>query len=307
MLTGEGMVTARRKHDAVFAVCQENDKHQIRIKKINQGAEYLSGYRSAEIEGKTLSDIVPSQIQDALESYIEYDDPAGDDLAAVLKRTRFFQVTNKDGENIPINLKVFPVPGTDKNSHYELLMRDITLLERLKIMKAQMVEEQDANAYVDNMTGLPNITALRRYIEILLSYVKTNHIEATFALIDVESYYDVAEKYGVAEAAQMVKAVGERYRSAARAEDSIGYINEGIMGVLLFDCSSQSAPAAFGRIKNRLTDKPVEISTVGLVPVRVNITYHQINENDMVDGIIRLCAEVLDRSAKAGGNDMVEA
>lgn len=301
------IITARRKNDAVIAVLQDNLHHNVLVEDANPGAEYLTGYSKAELKGKSLNDLVPPQIKDTLQSYIEYDDPMGDDLAAVLKRTRRFQLTTKNGDNIPVTLKVFSVPGASTTPRYELLMRDMALQEKMAEIKKHLVEEQKANVNIDTDTGLPTIMALREYIELVREFVQRNHVEATFALLDIENYENIAQTSGVEIANRLVQEVGERFRKASRAEDTVGVIGNGIVGVLLFDCNATNAPLAFGRIKNSIVEKPVMLAPAIDVTVKLNIVFHQIEEKDVVDTVFRTCATLLDRSARAGGNDIVEA
>ena len=300
------IITARRKNDAVIAVFQDNKKHDVTIEDLNSGAEFLTGYRKVELMGKSFSSLVPPQIKDILQSYIEYDDPMGDDLATVLKRTRQFQVVNKHGENVPISLKVFYVPGSGSATRYEILMRDVSLQEKLEAIKKQLIEEQKANNSIDPATSLPNYIALRQYITLVRDFVEKSRVEAIFALIDIETYDQTLHTKGEMAANLLVQTVGERFRKASRAEDTIGVIGNGIVGVLLFDCNTANAPLAFNRIKNKIIEAPVEIKPGLEVSVTINIAYHQVAENDTVEKVFRNCASMLDRSAQSGGNDIVQ-
>lgn len=301
-----GMITARRRNDAVVAVCQKNDEALVEIEDVNNGAEFLTGYPKSELQGKPLTAILPENLKDIVESYVEYE-PGGNDLATVLKRARAFSIINKQGADIPISLKVFYVPGVDKNPRFELLMRDMTLKEKMDAIKAQLIEEQRSNNIIDIDTELPNPEFLRYYVNTVHDFIESNHVEACIIVVHAESFYDTIVNYGKLAGDQLVKVLGERARSATRGEDTVAYLGDGMLGLLLFDCNAENAPAAMGRIKAKMLASPVEVKAGVEVSATLNVAYHQISVEDNYDSVVKLCMDTLEKTASEGGDRVTEA
>lgn len=300
-----GMITARRKNDAVIAVCQKNDEERIEIEKVNRGAEFLTGYPDAELKGKPFVIILPSNLQDIVESYVEFE-PGGNDLASVLKRTREFHIRDKKGQEVPVSLKVFYVPGEDKNARFELLMRDITLQEKMDLIKAQLIEEQHSNLITDVDTDLPNAEFMRFYVNAVHEFIESNNVEATFVTALAESYYDTIVSQGKLAGDRLMKTLGERANSSARAEDAVTYLGEGVLGFLLFDCSAENAPAALNRILGKMLQTEIEVSEGVTVDTYVNTVYHQISHEDSFETIVQLCYDALNQTSESEGNKLSE-
>lgn len=301
-----GMITARRRSDAVIAVCQRNDESEIEIENINGGAEFLTGYPKSELQGQSLSVLLPPNLKDIVESYVEYE-AGGNDLAAVLKRAREFSILDKTGHNIPISLKVFYVPGQDKNPRFELLMRDMTLQEKMDIIKAQLIEEQRTNTVVDVDTDLPNAEFLRYYVNTVHDFIESHRVEACLIVMHAENFYDTIVANGKLSGDQLMKVLGERAKGATRAEDAVTYLGDGMLGLLLFDCDAKNAPSAINRIKIKMLIAPVEVKAGIEVSTTLNTVYHQLLLEDSFDSVIKLCTGAIEKQAAAGGDKVAEA
>lgn len=300
-----GMITARRRNDAVIAVCQKNDEAQVEIEDINNGAEFLTGYPKAELQGKPFSVLLPKNLKEIVESYVEYEQ-GGNDLATVLKRAREFSILDKSGHDIPIHLKVFYVPGSDKNPRFELLMRDMTLQEKIDAIKVKLIEEQHSNAVTDIDTDLPNAEFLRSYVNTVHDFIESQRVEAVLVTMHIEIFYDSIVNYGKLAGDQLVKTLGGRAKSSARAEDAITYLGDGVLGLLLFDCDAPNAPYAINRIKNKMLASPIEVKPGIKVPARLNVVYHQIALEDRFDNMLKQCYAAAEKSLQDGGSKVTE-
>lgn len=299
------MVSAKRKSDAVIAVRQNNTGHKIEIQDVNRAAEQLTGRAKTDLIGRHFSDILPDRYQDMIDSYVEYDTNTND-LDHVLKRVIEFKVRNKIGEEVPVEMKVFRIPGRDLDPCFEILMRDITLQEKMKEIKQRLQQEVSAQQITDTDTGLPSIAALLQYIDIVAEFITTHKVEAAFGIIDIEPFYPIQENYGPAAANRLMKEIGDRFKRTVRAEDSLGYFGDGMLGVLLFDCNNENAMVALRRIRASFTNKPIEILPGQSENITVNISFRQIIAGEDVGTLVQDCAAVLDRAAEEGGNKITQ-
>ncbi len=285
------MITASRKNDAVIAVCQNNSTKQIEIQKVNPAAAELTGYGKSELEGKLFTDILPDNIKETLDSYVEFDN-SFNDLAHVVNRAMKFQILTRDGDVLPIGIRAFHVPGASQNPCFELLIRDISLQEEMKKIREQLQADKQ-NADIDPDTGLPSIDFMAQYMEAVRSFLETHRIDATFALMELSVYDMINQNYGEDAANEAVSTVGERFRAVCRAEDAIAYLNDGIFGVLLFDCSGVNAKSVFNRITNKIANPAIRIRGHGELNLNTYVAYHQMRGDEPVEDVVNYCAEQL--------------
>lgn len=174
-------------------------------------------------------------------------------------------------------------------------------------IKAKLIEEQRTNNIADIDTDLPNAEFLRYYVNTVHDFIESNHVEACLVLMHAENFYDVIVNYGKLAGDHLMKILGERARGAIRGEDAITYLGDGVLGLLLFDCSKENAPSVLNRIMVKMLSNPIEVKAGVEVITTVNVVYRQILLEDSFDTVIKRCHDTLEKTASQGGDRVVEA
>ena len=294
------MISASRKNDAVISVCQYNDEKSIRIETINQAAEKLIGFNAMELVGKEIDEILPEKIRDNVRSYVEFEDD-GADLATVLSKTRRFNILSKEGIMVPVNLKVYCVIAHDKNPRFELLLRDVSLYEKMELMRLQLQNERLAAQQLVG-SGIPDTQLLLNCLDMVISFVGQEDVDASFAVMEIDSFDRVMKQYGNTAIDIILSEINSRYVENCREEDTIGYLGMGRIGALLFDCDERNAVIVINRVRNAISSVPMMIDEETPLKITVSVGYKKIMSNDTSQDIITSCEMAAGRSFVEGGN-----
>jgi PAS domain S-box-containing protein len=93
--------------DAVIVI----DSNGI-VKSYNLGAELMLGYEAEEVIGHNISMIVPEPYKHSHDDYIRHYHETGE--AQIIGKSRDFIINRKNGEHLPINLRVTEIINSDK-------------------------------------------------------------------------------------------------------------------------------------------------------------------------------------------------
>lgn len=296
-------ISAKRKNDAVITVCQDNEKKVVNIEGLNNAAERLTGYLSSDIKGKSLDVILADEIKETMDSYLEYEDDS-DGLASILRKIRHFKILNKQGRNVEVSLKVFNVISDDiKHPHFELLMRDVTLANKMDELKKQIMEQNSADEVLDVDIGVPNQVSIIKSLELIQTFIKEHHLEASFAVVSLDkldSYYAIDSGNT---ANHIIRSVYETIAGTCREGDILGYLGDGRIGVALFDCSSENAKIVLNRIRMMISSKVSNPSESGAdAGITVSSGFSAITLDFKIDEMLRKCRTSLMEAQNAGGN-----
>jgi PAS domain S-box-containing protein len=271
------MVSVSRKNDAVISVCQNNELNLIEIQGINSAAEALTGYQHSELQGKSLSDILPQSITDIIDSYIEYEE-GGKDLASVLGKTRKFQVLSNEGKPISVNLKVFYVVAANKNPRFELLLRDNSFTQQIEALKETL--EHDT---------LPDTVFLIECFKLVSAAVENNLIQANMVLFSIEGYETLSEWMTPEDHASLLYEINNRYHATSRMDDSISYLGEGKIVVLMVGCQPENIDNVIERIRMKITERPIVLASNQSLAITLTANYTPITKNKALSELVSCC------------------
>ena len=226
-------VSARRQDDAVISVCQDNSKKTVLISKFNQVASRLLQYDEEKLLNKPLTDIVNKETVDKIKEFLEYTD-SGYDLYDILSKASNFSIVDSKGNNIETTVKVFRTTQYTSNKiNYELLIRDISLHQKLKIFKEKYLMNKK-HTYHDSLQEL----------YVVLSFALEYKIDAAIGIIGLSST-ELNSKDKINNA---LSTIDDHFRKNSRSDDLVGYIDESKMFFILLNCDSKNTPKVVNRI-----------------------------------------------------------
>lgn len=294
------MISASRKTDAVISVQQDNDNQKIEIQAINAAAGDLMGYDPSALQGADFNKVLPVHIQDSISSYLEYEH-AGYDLANVLRRTPKFHILHREGQEIPVQLKVFYVLSEGGNPRFELLLRDISLQERLELMLEELKRTHSEGKYSDLLPGLFNRASMMASAELVTSFVQQHGLSAYFAVFHVDRYNSFAAHYGSEATRSLLSVVAKRCMTSIREGDTVAYMGDGKFAVLLFDCSHENVLGVLNRIKETICKTGFDMLDDEEFCITLSTGYTMLEAGQSVNQVMTKAYSAAERSVTTGG------
>ncbi|MCD6035848.1 MAG: response regulator PleD [Rickettsiales bacterium] len=289
-------VSASRKNDAVVAIRQNNGEQDIEIQGLNTGAEKLLGYQNGELRGQSLFSILPPDVTEDLESYLDYEE-AGNDIYAILGKMRNFKILTKPGMALPLVVKVFPIASQDsKNPSFELLLRDRTR----KVFYDEVKDTLEAN--IDENIRLSAAPALEKILGLTVNHIHKLHtMESSVVVVMIDNPKAVLPEELLLRN-ELITAIGQRCIESCRTDDALVYLGQGRFGVVLFECPRDSAKTVANRICVSMAKAPFLLTGRKQVGLTVSVSYEEILEASAPASLIQRCNRVLDLHLEDGGN-----
>ena len=302
----ESAIHAKRKIDAIISIRQDNNARTVTITGMNTAAEHLTGYRTAELSGQKFSNILAPRVNEIIDGYLEYG--SSEDFASVARRIPNFQIVSKGKKIVPTSMKVFNVVSTKDNvQEYELLMRDLTLINKLAELKELILNSSNTIKERDPDTGLPSINSVVYAIETSYDFLNQHSsIEVCFALLEVTNLDYYSEHYGEYVGYDLVGTLGSIVKKCLRTEDMIGYMGNGVIGMVLVDCNLDNAKTAVQRTKAKLKTAKINMQNGREAALTIGISYTQIRKDRPMTSMLQRCEAGLNSILNRGGEGIVQ-
>lgn len=233
---------------AYLVVAQNNTKKTVKIKEINEAAAALLGRTTVELLGLELREVVGEKVAEALNEYLEYEDEAYD-LDDILKRVREFKMKHHNGEELLLALQIIRDQARDENQWFRMIIKDerrqIKERSLLNILKENLTGVQS----IDDVTGLPNMVACQRSIEVIQNYAKTHDLTSCLAILRIDRHEKNLERYGKNGVLELLKHVASCCKSKFREDDHVFHLNDYQVGLVLTEISHDSARIVLNRLR----------------------------------------------------------
>lgn len=280
-----------RKSDAVFIVCQNNDKKILEIAALNDEAIRVTGYSNDEMVGHPLSAILPERISNIIDEFIEFEEEKTD-LLAVLSKVRQFAVRKRDGKEAEFRLRIISGESNDRNPWFHLVLVDEQKARDANAFRAIIKENFKGHEVIDPRTNLPDRASLIKDIELITYYVRDKNIPASFAVVDINYYDKLLSRYGQDACDHLHKHISDVFRQKLRTEDTIGTLSERSLGVILVDASQEEARMVLNRLRWAISVSPLQLQKDELI-AQVNVSFTQIDGKIGNIELLRKCEEYM--------------
>ncbi len=220
------------------------------IELFNPGAERMFGYRSHEVLGKNLSQLMPEPYCSHHDEYLGHYLHTGQ--SSVLGVGREVEGLRRDGGTFPMELRVSEF-YIDKRRRFIGSMRDIT--ER-KETEAKIIHL----AHFDALTDLPNRLLVQDRIKQAIIASQRSGLEFAVLFIDLDKFKNVNDTLGHDVGDRLLEMVARRLTECLRAQDTVGRQGGDEFIVLLASLSTADDAA---RVAQKILDvlsAPFEIN-----------------------------------------------
>lgn len=210
------LTTLRSIGEAVITI---NNLSRVRF--VNRAAERLLGVRRAELVGRALDDVFPIEEEHAPRA------PVVELATRGVSMTTEALLRTHDGRRTPIEInRTMIQTRTGQGFGFVLVFRDVSA-------RKEHEEAMRRMAYRDELTGLPNRTALADRIALELAHAKRNRESLAVLYLDLDGFKEVNDRFEHAVGDAVLVEVAERMRSALRAGDTIARLGGDEFVVLL--------------------------------------------------------------------------
>ncbi len=299
------MFLGYRSNDPVITICQDNQRKRVDIKEINRSTEELLGYSAQEMENKQLADFLPARIRSLLNEYVEFEDD-GNDVGSVLSKVQSFCINDSKGREVGFRLKVLRSESLDRNAYFKLILQSSQGNRRTEAFRSVLRENFKGHEVLDPSTNLPDRKSLTKDIELVLFYVHKNELTASFAVLDLDDYPSIVEKYGPEMPAQMLQHIASLARQNLRTDDTIGSLPPRRVGIILLDTNLESARMVLNRLRWLIAANPFVLPDKTTVPLTVSIAFAPLGGRTDDKAVVQDAEIYMDRLQTVSGNTLQE-
>ena len=207
--------------DAIITI----DKDQL-ITSFNVGAENIFGYKSREVIGKPLENLIPNRLREMHHKHVSAF-LASDVTQKPMNMRGDVYGLHASGSEFPAQASISKA-GEGDEVVCTAILRDIT-----DIKKAE--DQIRFLAHYDPLTGLPNRFLFRERLQRAVEHAVRNRRFVGVLLLDLDRFKVVNDTRGHGVGDELLVAVGQRLVSALRSGDTVARLGGDEFGVILDD------------------------------------------------------------------------
>ncbi|MDE3017049.1 MAG: diguanylate cyclase [Pseudomonadota bacterium] len=299
------MLLGYRSNDAVVTICQNNRAKSIEINDLNKEAEDMLGYRSRDMAGRPLQQLLPPRIAEMLNEYVEFERDAND-VGQVLSKVQSFSIIGQDGKEAGYRLKVVRTESTGDAIHFKLVLQDKTGLRRNEALRKAIEDNFKGHEVLDEDTGLPDRHSLEKDVELMGYYSNKSDLRSCFAILHLDHYDELFSQYGRPACHAMMRHIAAICRQGLRPDDVVGSILYKRLGVLLIDTTPESARMVFNRLRWQIAANPILLPDKTSIGLSVSISFCRIGGRVSEKSVIEDCSAAIENMGAQGINALIE-
>lgn len=151
----------------------------------------------------------------------------------------------------------------DEKNFVSQLHRDPSLAFRVIRQMARRIYDQDqeiVHGFIDEKHRSQNVVGFISYIDLValvekeLSRAKRLWQTLSFAIIDIDHFEILQEKFGSAVGEDLLQSLDNTLRETLRRQDVTGRFGEDQFGLLLYETDGQTAVRILGKVRKAFTD-----------------------------------------------------
>jgi diguanylate cyclase (GGDEF)-like protein/PAS domain S-box-containing protein len=185
----------------------------------NKGAERITGYTAAEVQGSHCWDKVLMHVDRDGVQLCEQLCPAAKTMQDGIAATAEVFLHHKNGHRVPVNVRVSPVYD-DANAVVGAV--EVFSDNSDKIAVHALIDELHEKAYQDALTELPNRRYLDRYLTARLDELARYGWGFGLIFLDIDHFKNVNDQYGHVVGDETLCMVARTLMHSARSFDVVG-------------------------------------------------------------------------------------
>ena len=269
----------------------------------NPAAERLYGFGPADVIGRPISILVPSDRPDEVPAILERI-RAGDSV-------RHFETVRqrKDGRRVDVSVSISPVrDASGRITGAAAIARDISERKRLEAESQALLR---LRANTDSLTGLANRASLDERAVESVALARRHERPLSCLMIDIDYFKRVNDTHGHAAGDQVLREVASRLRDGCRASDTVGRYGGEEFTALLPETDAGGALAVAEKIRATAAAAPVVLPRSNgaeagpAIAVRLSIGVATLDGTMTRAEALLAAADRALYAAKAAGRDRV--
>lgn len=283
-------------YDGIFFVDKEGH-----ITYWNRGATSLTGYSSADVQGRNYCDIF--QPLDKHGNHLCNSDTCP--IQRVFEISTLTEVEayicHKEGHLLPISIRIAPVREVDQ--HYVVAV-EIHSSSSPRYAMRQRLEELQELALHDPLTGIAN----RRFVEISLAArleeFKRYGFDFSVMFIDADNFKTINDTHGHIVGDRILKMISATVANSLRSFDVIGRWGGEEFVVLLVNTKSEDMFKLADRLRRLVENSALKLDSGETLKVTVSIGATAAQRGDTVDSLIERADKLMFESKRRGRNQV---
>jgi diguanylate cyclase (GGDEF)-like protein len=170
-------------------------------------------------------------------------------------------------------------------SELSVLLAEIERLQAALHAEQARVQELEASADTDPLTGVFNRRGFDRELKRSLSYVKRYWTRAALIYVDLDGFKPVNDAHGHAAGDTILKAVGAKLAANVRASDTVARLGGDEFGLILWNLGEADAASKAWALEAAIAEATVEWegTTLG---VGASIGFAMLGPEDELAGVL---------------------
>jgi diguanylate cyclase (GGDEF)-like protein/PAS domain S-box-containing protein len=275
---------------------------------MNGAAERLTGYKAAELVGKSAITILhePSELSRRQDDSVARENPEleGFDLLTAKAANgdvdeREWTYMRRDGSTFPVHVAVTAVrDGAGKVSGFIAIASDITERKQLMTYLNHMASH-------DQLTGLPGRTLLRERIAEAIEKAMLHGRKVAVFVVDLDHFKRMNDSLGHRSGDEVLVGMAERMRQSLRRSDTLGRLGGDEFVVVMPHIANLSDVE---KCAKRLVDRVSSTAVVGDMEVNLTASVGVCVYPDFAEDVDSLLerADAATYAAKEGGRNQYQ-
>lgn len=174
------------------------------------------------------------------------------------------------------------------------------LLEQTRLRGFLTRQRLDLLARHDSLTELPNRRCLDEILAVEMEHFQRQGEVFSLALIDLDRFKGVNDRYGHAAGDQVLIFASQRLRQATRLGDAVGRWGGEEFLVVMRGQSREQAMIAAERIRSLVAAEPLDLEGIGRIGLRASIGVATAMQGDSINQLVARADQALYHAKECG-------
>ncbi len=283
-------------HDGIFFVDKEGC-----ITYWNNGAASLTGFSSAEVQGRNYCDII-HPLDEQGKQLCESDTSPVREVFDISTMTDFeAYISHKEGHLLPISIRIAPVREVEQQY---VVAIEFHSSNSPRYAMRQHLEELQKLAMHDQLTGIAN----RRFIEINLASrleeLRRYGFDFSIMFIDADHFKTINDTHGHSVGDRILKMISATVANSLRSFDTIGRWGGEEFVVLLVNPKSEDLFKLTDRIRRLVENSSLTLDSGETLRVTVSIGATAARKGETVESLVDRADKLMFESKLRGRNQV---